>query len=257
MKKLLIQKLFNRIGLQVKPYPDPDLKRRLKIIHHYGVDTLLDIGAATGEYVEKMRECGYKNRIISFEPLKDSFSQLQKKAARDKAWEIYNYALGSQEGRATINVSSNSDSSSLLNMLPEHEAGEPLSRYVRQEEIEIKRLDSVYEGFCSPQAKVMVKIDVQGFEKSVLEGANECLQSVGVIQLEMSLVPLYEQQPLFTEMIGYLSEKGFQLFSLENGFANLHTGQLLQVDGIFVKRETTRRKSGVQVRHAGHTGRNE
>ncbi len=252
MKKLFAQKILNRFGLQLKNYPDPDLQRRLKIIHHYGVDTLLDIGAATGEYVEKMRECGYKNRIISFEPLKGSFSQLQKKAARDKAWQIYNYALGSEEGRATINVSGNSDSSSLLNMLPEHVTSEPDSRYVRKEEIKIKRLDNVYADFCGPQNKVMLKIDVQGFEKSVLEGAGECLQSVGVIQLEMSLVPLYEHQPLFTEMIGYLADKGFQLYSLEDGFANMHTGQLLQVDGIFVKPEVTRPKNGAQVRQSGH-----
>lgn len=252
MKKLFAQKLLNRLGFQLKFYPDPDHKRRLKIIHHYGVDTLLDIGAATGEYVEKMREFGYKNRIISFEPLKDAFSLLQKKAARDQAWEICNYAFGSEEGRATINVSGNSDSSSLLNMLPDHVSSEPESRYVRQEEIQIKRLDSVYSNFCSQQSKVMLKIDVQGFEKPVLEGAGECLHSVGVIQLEMSLVPLYEQQPLFTEMIDYLADKGFQLYSLENGFANAHTGQLLQVDGIFVKRETTRLRSEAQVRQTGH-----
>ncbi len=231
----------------MKTYPDPDLRRRLKIIRHYGVDTLLDIGAATGEYVEKMRECGYQNRIISFEPLKDAFTLLQKKAARDPAWQICNYALGSEEGRAVINVAGNSDSSSLLNMLPEHEAGEPDSRYVRREEIEIRRLDQVFGGFCSRQNRVMLKIDVQGFEKAVLEGAGKTLNEVTVIQLEMSLVPLYEQQPLFTEMIDYLSNKEFQLYSLENGFSNRHTGQLLQVDGIFVRQDASAAKNGSTV----------
>lgn len=238
---------MNRIGLQVKPYPDADLRRRIKIIHHYGIDTLLDIGAATGEYVEKMRECGYRNRIISFEPLSASFLQLQKKAARDAAWQICNFALGNHDGRAVINVAGNADSSSLLNMLPEHEAGEPHSRYVRKEEIEIKRLDGVFGQYCTRQNKVMLKIDVQGFEKPVLDGAGEILDAVGIIQVEMSLVPLYEKQPLFAEMIDYLAGKGFQLYSLENGFANHHTGQLLQVDGIFVKQEAMRLKNGSAV----------
>jgi hypothetical protein len=56
-----------------------------------------------------------------------------------------------------------------------------------------------------------------------------------VIQLEMSLVPLYENEMLFFEMTKYLNDKGFQLYSLENGFSNPDTGQLLQVDGIFIK----------------------
>ena len=52
----------------------------------------------------------------------------------------------------------------------------------------------------------------------------------------MSLVPLYDNQPLFEEMTSYLHGKGFLLFSLENGFANQETGQLLQVDGIFARK---------------------
>ena len=82
----------------------------------------------------------------------------------------------------------------------------------------------------------MLKIDVQGFEKNVLDGAKETLPYVSVIQVEMSLVPLYENQMLFFEMIHYLDDKGFTLFSLENGFSNPRTGRLLQTDGIFVKK---------------------
>ncbi len=51
----------------------------------------------------------------------------------------------------------------------------------------------------------------------------------------MSMVPLYENGILFSEMLNFISNKDFKLFSLENGFFNPKTGQLLQVDGIFVK----------------------
>jgi hypothetical protein len=47
---------------------------------------------------------------------------------------------------------------------------------------------------------------------------------------------------LFIDMINYLEDKGFQLFSLENGFSDLTTGRLLQVDGIFVKNSFANKK---------------
>jgi hypothetical protein len=149
---------------------------------------------------------------------------------------VLNHALGNENRHLLINVAGNSDSSSLLNMLPEHENSEPCSRYIKQEEIVVKRLDDIFHSYCCPTNKVMMKLDVQGYEKNVLDGAENALKQVNVIQLEMSLVPLYENQPLFEEMISYLHQKRFQLFSLENGFSNPQTGQLLQVDGIFVKR---------------------
>ena len=82
----------------------------------------------------------------------------------------------------------------------------------------------------------MIKIDTQGYEKNVIDGATESLNNIKIIQLEMSILPLYENEILFIEMINYLDKKGFQLFSLENGFSDLTTGQLLQVDGIFVQK---------------------
>ena len=82
----------------------------------------------------------------------------------------------------------------------------------------------------------MLKIDTQGYEKNVIDGATKSLGSIKVIQLEMSILPLYENEMLYVDMINYLDKKGFQLFSLENGFSDQHTGQLLQVDGIFVQK---------------------
>lgn len=85
----------------------------------------------------------------------------------------------------------------------------------------------------------MMKIDTQGFEKNIIDGANESLKHFKIIQLEMSIVPLYENEMLYIEMINYLDKRGFQLFSLENGFSDRTTGQLLQVDGIFVQNSAT------------------
>ncbi|MCB9304736.1 MAG: FkbM family methyltransferase [Lewinellaceae bacterium] len=138
---------------------------------------LLDIGANTGQDAKEMRVLGYRQKIVSFEPLKAAFAAL-----------------------------------------------------------EIRKLDSVFHLFCDEEDSVMVKVDTQGYEKKVLEGAAESLEKIKIVQMEMSLVPMYENETLFVDMINYLDDKGFALVSLENGWAHPRSGRLLQVDGIFLKR---------------------
>lgn len=230
----LINRLLNKIGLDIKGYPNSDAKRRMMLMRHYKIDTLLDIGANCGQYSKNLREMGYKGKIVSFEPLNNAFKKLERTSSKDKSWIINNYAIGNKNTKSIINVAGNSYSSSILKMLPKHLNSAPTSKYIAKQEIEVKTLDSIYKSFCTTKSHVMVKIDTQGYEKNVLDGADKSLKNIKIIQLEMSLVQLYEKEMLFNKMIDHLEKKGFQLFSLENGFAHPKTGQLLQVDGIFV-----------------------
>ena len=233
----LINKFLKKIGLELKSYPDFDTKRRMKIIHNYKINTLFDIGANRGQYSKNIREIGYKGKIISFEPLESAFQELKKVSSKNKNWIINNYGLGNKNTKSIINVAGNSYSSSILEMLPSHFNSAPESKYIAQQEIDIRTLDSIYKSFCNSKDNVMIKIDTQGYEKNVLEGATKSLKNIKIIQLEMSIIPLYKNEMLFIEMIQYLDKRGFQLFSLENGFADPSTGQLLQVDGIFVPKK--------------------
>ena len=232
MKDLII-KILRQNGITIKRYPNTDIANRMKLVRRKKIDTLLDIGANSGQYASEMRGYGYKGNIVSFEPLKDTFEELKATSIKDNNWLVNNYALGDENVTSLINVSGNSVSSSILNMLPSHLNGAPESKYVDKEKIQIKKLDSIFDSFCGVGNKVMMKIDVQGFEKNVLDGADESLNNIEIIQLEMSIVPLYENETTFVDMINYLDDKGFKLFSLENGFCDSHTGKLLQVDGIF------------------------
>ena len=233
--KDLIKKILRKNGIIIKRYPEIDIARRMKLVRRKKIDTLLDIGANSGQYASEMRGYGYKGNIVSFEPLKDTFEELKATSIKDNNWLVNNYALGDENVTSLINVSGNSVSSSILNMLPSHLNSAPESKYVDKEKIQIKKLDSIFDSFCGVGNKVMMKIDVQGFEKNVLDGADESLNNIEIIQLEMSIVPLYENETTFIDMINYLDDKSFKLFSLENGYFDPHTGKLLQVDGIFEK----------------------
>ncbi|MFN5134188.1 MAG: FkbM family methyltransferase [Chitinophagaceae bacterium] len=139
-----INKLLSKIGVQVKPYPAVDLKRRISIVHHFEIDNLLDIGANAGQYAKQMRELGYANRIISFEPANEAFQQLSKTAKHDGNWIVNQYALGEKDEKVIINVSQNSLSSSILSILPEHVQSAPSSAFIAQQETEVKKLDVVF-----------------------------------------------------------------------------------------------------------------
>jgi FkbM family methyltransferase len=232
--KRIVQHLLNKLGYQITSYPEKDLSRRLRLINHYGINSIIDIGANKGQYSLEMRKFGYSGKLISFEPLSSVFKELQLKASHDDKWLTYNNAMGNFDGNAIINIAGNSYSSSLNNMLESHINAAPLSRTIGTENITVKKLDTIFNNIFEPDDAIMLKIDTQGYEKNVIEGANKSLEFIRLIQLEMSLVALYENELLLADMIKFLQHRNFVLVSLENGFSNADTGQLLQVDGIFV-----------------------
>ena len=200
------------------------------------IDTVLDVGANSGQFGQFVRdELGYKERIISFEPLRTAFELLQTCAREDQQWDVFNYALGEFETERTINISANSVSSSMLRMLPAHSNSDPGSAYIGRETVEVISLDSIFPDLCAPTNRIFLKIDTQGFESRVLAGAQRSLAKIDLVQMEMSLIPLYEGEQVLSEMCSLMEEKGYHLFSIETGFSNPETGQVLQVDGIFCR----------------------
>lgn len=69
----------------------------------------------------------------------------------------------------------------------------------------------------------------------VLKGAEQSLDKITGVQLEMSLNPSYEQVIIFDEIYDFMKKKGFKLYSIENGFYNPKTGQLNEIEGIFFR----------------------
>jgi len=200
------------------------------------IDVVLDIGANVGQYAKGLRADGYAGRIVSFEPLSEAFAELSRYAASDKSWECKQLALGNSDGTTNMNISERTYSNSLLPMKDRHLAAAPNTGYVGSETVRIKRLDSLRNQLFEDKDSVYTKLDVQGYEMQVLEGATEILgQNVPVVEIELSTVPLYEGQPLFYELSSYLYARGFDLVSIEPTFFDPESNYVLQMDGIFVR----------------------
>jgi FkbM family methyltransferase len=198
------------------------------------INLVLDVGANTGQFAEELQAFGYRGRIISFEPLASAHAQLRSKAKAHPNWTIAERtAVGAETGAVEIHVSGNSVSSSILAMLPSHSEAEPESIYVGTETVPVNRLDDLYAP--SQTDRVALKIDVQGYERQVLEGAPLLLGSCRAVIAEMSLVPLYERQVLAKDLWDLLAKQGFEPWSLEPGFRDPGSRRMLQVDGLFVR----------------------
>ena len=232
--KDFIQKILRKFGYQFCKYPPLDVRRRLKIVEHHDISLILDVGANAGQYAREMRENGYGKKIISFEPLNAAYEKLSQKTRNDINWTAKNFALGDRNEISKINISGHSLSSSILDMMPEHLKYAPESDYVDQQEIEIKTLDHIFDSLHQKNDVIMLKVDTQGYEQKVIEGASGSLNKILLLQLEMSLFTLYKGEILISGMMDLLKDQGFRLISLENGIYDHQTGELLQTDGIFL-----------------------
>jgi FkbM family methyltransferase len=208
----------------------------LKLLTHHNVDTVLDVGANDGGYGRFLRESGYRDEILSFEPLSDAYRKLVASAEGDNRWHVApRMALGPENGEIEINVAGNSTSSSILAMHERHVAAAPDSEYVGTERVPLHRLDSVRHVSIDNGRAILLKIDTQGYEMPVLEGAESILPRLLGIQLELSLVPLYEGQALYREVIDWMHDRDFALWDVIPGFRNQATGRMLQMDGVFFR----------------------
>ena len=228
---------LHRLGLDVVRYPGQvsALGRRLRLIEHHQIDVIFDIGANEGQYASELRSLGFRGRIVSFEPLPSAFDELARRASRDPAWQANLLAMGDHVGEATLHVAGNAVSSSLLGMLPAHLDAAPSSRFVDDIQVRVGTLDEAIGEFVRRDERLLVKVDAQGYEAHILAGAAQRMDQIQGFQLELSLVPLYEGCPKATALVDKLEGHGFRLMSLEPGFLDPHSGQLLQVDGIFFR----------------------
>lgn len=206
-----------------------------QLLRQHGIDCVLDIGANTGQFAMDLLKTKFTGKLISFEPLPDVYARLASNSKGIGNWQTENTAVGNESGYININVSANKESSSILPMLQSHADLAPESKYVASISVPIVTLDN-YLKDQQVLKKIFLKIDVQGYEMSVLEGALETLARVEVIQLEMSFVPLYDHSLPYYTLMQRLEDWGFSLYSLLPAFTDYKTGQVFQVDAVYVKR---------------------
>lgn len=238
--KNAIKKAMRKLGIDVIKFTpeQSEIAQIQYLLAYHKINLILDVGANIGQYAKSVRNIGYSGEIVSFEPLSTAYSKLETRSRKDPLWKVApRTAIGNVDGEIEINISGNSQSSSLLKMLDLHLNAAPQSVYVGSEVVRISKLDTIAQTYVENHIdSVFLKIDVQGFEMQVIEGAFQILPKVEGIQMELSLAPLYEGQLLLDEMLKRVDQLGYELHAILPGFTDKRTGRLLQVDGVFFRK---------------------
>ena len=200
------------------------------------INLVFDVGANQGQFAKKIRDKGYKKKIISFEPLNNVFSILKKNSNNDNNWEVENIAIGDFDGETIINESNYSLSSSILPISKLHLDAKENSHYISKQKTPIKKIDTIIQNNSLSDNNLFLKTDTQGFEFNVIKGSNSNLKNIRAILCELSLAELYSGQTLWLDLIEELKVKNFEIWYLEKGFQNPKNKQVLQLDCIFLNK---------------------
>jgi len=150
--------------------------------------------------------------IVGFEPQPKALATLQ--AAKSSAETYLPHVIGDgrrQELRLcqapgmTSLLEPNPDLLKLFHFFPEW------SEVVKREPVDTVRLDDVPE----TAGLDFLKIDIQGAEFMVFENAPNRLADALVVHTEVEFVPMYRDQPLFSDIDRLLRDRGFLLHRFE------------------------------------------
>jgi FkbM family methyltransferase len=213
-----LQRAAARLGVSVMRYREsnylmPHLQRLFRVL---GVDCVLDVGANTGQFVDKLRhEIGYRGHVASFEPAHAAYEQLARHLAGDTRWRGFNCALGREAGTAELNLFT--PDGSLNSLLEPSEFGSDRFAALRlapsKQTVRVRRLDEVFAEAVAPLVDpvTFLKLDTQGFDLEVLHGARDVLDRVAALVTELPVRPIYNGMPSLVEGLGHLHDLGFEI----------------------------------------------
>lgn len=230
--------MLHRVGFELRRFSveQSENARFISMLRTHNVNLIFDVGANAGQFGVLLREIGFDGKIISFEPLSDAREILLNISKNDPLWQIaLQTAIGEENGEIEIQIAGNSQSSSVLDMLDTHVRAAPDSKYIGKEKVALRKLDSIAPDYMDSNSIAFIKIDTQGYETQVMNGAKKLMSQIVGLQVEISLVPLYKGQCLFDEMLKKLKNDGFELWSISTVFSDPNTAQLLQVDATFFR----------------------
>lgn len=232
---LVIMKVDNLKKIRLSTIEAEHLKSWLALKHRQ-FDLILDVGANEGQFAIMIRKIFPETNLRLFEPLPDCMSKLESLRELLNPAQFYYYALGDKNSTTVMFANDFSPSSSILPMTNLHREIWEESKHDKKIEIKVCKLDDIWkiEKF-SYYSKILLKIDVQGYEMNVLKGAKSVLKHIDTIVLEINFKNFYEGQCSFEVIHSFLSEHGFHFSGIMEQFFDSKDGSILFADICYMK----------------------
>jgi len=201
--------------------------------------TVIDVGANVGQFAVASARIFPDVTVHSFEPEPTSLDKLRLNVRNLGCVHIYPVALGKESGEIMFHVNSHSHSSSILSLGKVHRAAFPRARQIYDIKVAMSKLDQEL-AVVSLEAPVLLKLDVQGYELQVLEGASDTLRKVDYVLLETSFRPMYEGERTFMTVVRAMEGNGFEFLRPIAWLDDPRNGEVLQMDALFARSNSCR-----------------
>ena len=205
----LIEKIFN-------PISNFHHKRIFRYLNELDIEKIIDIGAHKGEFLENMLKIEKINSFYVFEPQKKIFNELNEKFSKNKKITLFNFAMDKEITNKKLKINKLSTTSSLaeineksLYLKVKNLLTFSKSNFVDEYEIQTNTVDKIFEKISLQ--KTLLKIDVEGFEKNVIEGSKMKLKEIPFILLENQFGNHYKNND-FEDIIKLLLEQNFKIY---------------------------------------------
>jgi FkbM family methyltransferase len=209
----------------------------------YSVNCVIDVGAHEGEYARRLRAGGYEGRIVSFEPVPRAFADLERAAADDPHWHVHGFALGREDGTASMNVVPGTLSS--IRPATKFGAGRyPRLQEPEQVEVQVKRLDRMLDELLDgiDEPRPFLKLDTQGYDLDVFEGAGDTIERFVGMQSELALMEIYKGMPRMRKALATYEKAGFEIAALYPVSRQTRTGRVLEYDCVMVRAKVLKKR---------------
>ena len=200
----------------------------------YNFKTIMDIGANEGQSAYTFRLAFPNADIHAFEPLPECFVKLKTNLAQEQNVFLHNVAMGDKTGELVFEQNEYAVSSSALPMSEKHIDNFPQTKNRKQITVPVETLGHLFAD-RDDLGNMLIKIDVQGYEKHVVAGGHQTLAKTQMLIVETSFETLYEGQPLFGEIYEAVRALGFSYAGSIEQLFSPQTGKVLQQDALFVR----------------------
>ncbi len=170
--------------------------------------TIFDVGANVGQSAEVFLRAYPEATIHCFEPVAATFHALRETLAELAGRvELHQLAMGAQRGRARIATSGTGSCATIMTPATDE--------YQDSESIRVDTLDE----FCADAAIARIdylKIDTEGYDLNVLEGAQRLLGdgAVAVVEVEAGMHPANRLHVPLEQLKAHLQEYGYRCFGV-------------------------------------------
>lgn len=195
--------------------------------HQFGIDLLIDVGCNRGQYAFQALQSNRQLELILIDALPQCIEFCRDRFLHEPRVSVMDpIALAAGKGEAEFWVSANEYSSSL--MRPSAALVEAASGAAPDKKITVSsnRLDSLFTNADLVGRRVMLKIDANGADLEVLRGSTEILDSIAVVQVEVSLPGAGKSESNGNSIFHFLSDAGFELSRVTEGVRNRIGAQL-------------------------------